>query len=75
MTLLEENIMIGNTQHDFRNKRFCLTNFFDFYNDVFNFYDDTKVVDIIYLAFIKHLTKSTKNKIVTWHSLENSSVA
>ena len=39
VTFLEENSMINNSQHGFRNKRSCLTNLLDFYNDVFNIYD------------------------------------
>ena len=42
ITFLEENIMINNSQHDFRNKRSCLTNLLDFYDDVFNIYEETK---------------------------------
>ena len=33
---LEENSLINSSQHGFRNKRSCLTNLLDFYNDVFN---------------------------------------
>ena len=51
VTFLEENIMINNPQHGFRNKRSCLTNLLDLYNDVFNVYDVTKTVNIIYLDF------------------------
>ena len=40
MTFLEENIMIDNSQYGFRNKRSCLTNLLDFYNNVFNIYDE-----------------------------------
>ena len=49
LTFLEENIIIDNTQHGFRNKRSCVTNLLDFYNDVFNIYDETKAVNIIHL--------------------------
>ena len=53
VTFLEENSMINNSQHGFRNKRSCLTNLLDFYNDVSNIYDETKAIDIIYLEFQK----------------------
>ena len=51
VTFLEEFLMINNTQHGFHKEYFFLTNFLDFYNDVFNIYDKTKAVDIIYLDF------------------------
>ena len=51
MSFLEENILIKDNQHGFRNKQSCLTNLLDFYKDVFNFYDETKTVDIICLYF------------------------
>ena len=50
---LEENTLIKNTHNGFRNKRSCLTNLFDFYNDVFNINDEEKVEDVIYLDFQK----------------------
>ena len=42
VAFLEDNIMINNYQHGFHNKRSCLTNLFDFYNDEFNIYDEKK---------------------------------
>ena len=51
VTFLKENSMINNSQHGFRNKRSCLTNLLNFYNDVFNIYDETQAIDIIYLDF------------------------
>ena len=47
VTLLKDNSMINNFQHGFRNKHSCLTNLLDFYNNVFNIYDETIAVDII----------------------------
>ena len=44
---LEENKLIKNTQHGFRNKRSCLTNLLDFFYDILNQYDESKAVDII----------------------------
>ena len=44
LTFLKEINMINNSQHGFRNKRYCLTNLLDFYNDVFNIYDETRRV-------------------------------
>ena len=62
MTFLEENIMINNYQHGFHNKRYCLTNLFDFYNNVFNNYDETKEEDIVYLDFQKAFGKLPHEK-------------
>ena len=53
VSFLEENSFIKNTQHGFRHKRSCFTNLLNFYNNVFNNYDETKAVDIIYLDFQK----------------------
>ena len=38
-------------------KMLSLENLLDFYNDVFNIYDKTKAVDIIYLDFQKAFDK------------------
>ena len=54
---LEENSLIKSSQHGFRNKRSCLTNLLDFYYDVFNIFDETKAVDVIYLDFQKAFDK------------------
>ena len=54
---LEENYLLKNTQHGFRNKRSCLTNLLDFFYDILNLYDDSKAVDIIYLDFQKAFDK------------------
>ena len=50
---LEENKILNDSQHGFRNKRSCLTNLLDFFYEVFNSYDETRAVDIIYLDFQK----------------------
>ena len=50
---LEENKIIKDSHHRFRNRRSCLTNLLDFFYEVFNSYDETKAVDIIYLDFQK----------------------
>ena len=50
---LEANNIMKDSQHGFRNRRSCLTNLLDFFYEVFNSYDETKAVDIIYLDFQK----------------------
>ena len=42
VSFLKENIMNNNTQQGFHNKRSCLTNLPDFYNNIFNIYHVTK---------------------------------
>ena len=64
VSFLEESIMIKNTQHGFRHKRSCLTNLLDFYNDVFNNYDETKAVDIIYIDFQKAFDKVPHKRLL-----------
>ena len=62
---LEVNELIKNSQHGFRNKRSCLTNLLDFYNDVFNIYDESKAVDIIYLDFQKAFDTVPHKRLLT----------
>ena len=64
VTFLEENSMINNSQHGFRNKCSCFTNLLYFYNDVFNIYDETKAVDIIYLNFQKAFDKVPHKRLL-----------
>ena len=61
---LEENKLLRDTQHGFRNKRSCLTNLLDFFYDVFNQYDDSKAVDIIYLDFQKAFDKVPHKRLL-----------
>ena len=64
VTFLEENDLVKNSQHGFRNKRSCLTNLLDFYNEVYNVYDDTKAVDVIYLDFQKAFDKVPHQRLL-----------
>ena len=61
---LEENNLIKNTQHGFRNKRSCLTNLLDFFHDVLNQYDESKAVDVIYLDFQKAFDKVPHKRLL-----------
>ena len=61
---LEENNLIKDTQHGFRSKRSCLTNLLDFFNDVYDMYDKTKAVDIIYLDFQKAFDKVSHKRLL-----------
>ena len=64
VTFLEENNLVKNSQHGFRNKRSCLTNLLDFYNEVYNIYDETKAVDVIYLDFQKAFDKVPHQRLL-----------
>ncbi len=57
VNFLEDNGLITNSQFGFRSKRSCLTNVLDFFNYVYNVYDDCRSVDIIYLDFQKAFDK------------------
>ena len=61
---LEENNLLKNTQHGFRNKRSCLTNLLDFFYDILNHYDESKAVDIIYLDFQKAFDKVPHKRLM-----------
>lgn len=54
---LEENNVINDTQHGFRNKRSCLTNLLDFLHGVYEMYEEGRAVDVIYLDFQKAFDK------------------
>ncbi len=65
MRFLEENNLINNFHHGLKHKCSCLTNLLDFYNEVFNTYDETRVVDIIYLDFQKVFDKVPHKRLLT----------
>ena len=61
---LEENNIIKDSQHGFRNKRSCLTNLLDFLYDVYEMYEEGRAVDIIYLDFQKAFDKVPHNRLL-----------
>ena len=61
---LEENQLIKDSQHGFRNQRSCLTNLLDFFHDVFDNYDECRSVDIIYLDFQKAFDKVPHKRLL-----------
>ena len=65
VNFLGENSLIKNSQHGFRNKRSCLTNLLDFYNDVFNIFDESKAVDVFYLDFQKAFDKVPHKRLLS----------
>lgn len=54
---LEENHLISEFQHGFRNKRSCLTELIDFHNSVLKSLGENHDVDAIYLDFAKAYDK------------------
>ena len=66
ITHLEMNILIGDSQHGFQNKRSCLRSLLDFYAQVIDTYDtdNTKAVDILYLDFQKAFDKVPHERLM-----------
>ncbi|KAF2347312.1 Reverse transcriptase domain [Trinorchestia longiramus] len=54
---LNDQNLINDTQHGFREKRSCLTNLLDFFGEDNRIYDSTKAVDLVYLDFQKAFDK------------------
>ncbi|KAF2356919.1 Reverse transcriptase domain [Trinorchestia longiramus] len=54
---LNDQNLINDTQHGFREKSRCLTNLLDFFGEVNRIYDSTKAVDLVYLNFQKAFEK------------------
>ncbi|ORD93263.1 RTJK, partial [Enterospora canceri] len=61
---LEDNDIIKPSQHGFRNKRSCLTNLLDFFHNVFDTYDESRAVDVIYLDFQKAFDKVPHQRLL-----------
>ena len=61
---LEKYKLIQNTQHGFRKNRSCLTNLLEFYHKLFNYHDNTKAIDVIYLDFQKAFDKVPHDKLM-----------
>lgn len=54
---LAKNNIIGKSQHGFVNKRSCLTNLLEFFEEVYTNLDKGKAVDVVYLDFAKAFDK------------------
>ncbi len=65
VSYLEDNKIIKDSQHGVHNRRWCLTNFLDFFSDIFSMYDDSRSVDIIYLDFQKAFDKVPHNRLLS----------
>ena len=53
VSFLDSHNLIKDSQHGFRNKRSCLTNLLEFFDDIYSNWDQRIPSDIIYLDFQK----------------------
>ena len=61
---VERNNLIGNSQHGFRKGRSCLTNLLEFYHVMFNTYDRSRAVDVLFLDFKKAFDKVPHKRLM-----------
>ncbi|KAF2354344.1 Reverse transcriptase domain [Trinorchestia longiramus] len=61
---LNDQNLINDTQHGFREKRSCLTNLLDFFGEVNRKSDSTKAVDLVYLDFQKAFDKVPHERLM-----------
>ena len=61
---LDNNCLIGNTQHGFVKGRSCTTNLLDFFEEVTNNLDNGTPTDIIYLDFAKAFDKVPHERLL-----------
>ena len=54
---LDENKLIYSSQHVFSKGTLCLTNLIDFFDRIFEWYDQGDLLDIVYLDFSKAFDK------------------
>ncbi|KAF2346398.1 Reverse transcriptase domain [Trinorchestia longiramus] len=61
---LNDQNLINDTQHSFREISSCLTNLLDFFGEVNHIYDPTKAVDLVYLDFQKAFDKVPDERLM-----------
>ena len=61
---LDNNSLIGNTQHGFVKGRSCTTNLLDFFEEVTNNLNNGTPTDIIYLDFAKAFNKMPHERLL-----------
>ncbi|KAF2347264.1 Reverse transcriptase domain [Trinorchestia longiramus] len=61
---LNDQNIINDIQHGFREKRSCLTNLLDLFGEVNRIYDRTKAVDLVYLDFQKAFDKVPHERLM-----------
>jgi hypothetical protein len=62
---LEDNNLLGNSQHGFRRKRSCLTNLLEFFHHMIAVYDNSRAIDVIYLDFKKAFDKVPHKRLLS----------
>lgn len=62
---LEDNSLLGNSQHGFRKKRSCLTNLLTFFHHMLSVYDHSGAIDILYLDFKKAFDKVPHKRLLS----------
>lgn len=58
------HLVITDSQHCFQLDPSCLTNMLNFCYDIINFNDESKMLDIIYLDFLKALDKHLHQRLL-----------
>ncbi|KAF2350290.1 Reverse transcriptase domain [Trinorchestia longiramus] len=61
---LNDQNLITDTEHGFREKRSCHTNLLDFFGEVNCIYDHKKAVDLVYLDFQKAFDKVPHERLM-----------
>jgi len=61
---LEQEELIGGSQHGFLRRRSCVTNLLEFFNFVFREHDVSRAVDIVYLDFRKAFDKVPHQRLL-----------
>ncbi|KAF2346319.1 Reverse transcriptase domain [Trinorchestia longiramus] len=61
---LNDQNLINDNQHGFREKRSCLTNLLDFFGEVNRINDRTKGIDLVYLDFQKAFVKVPHERLM-----------
>ncbi|KAF2354669.1 Reverse transcriptase domain [Trinorchestia longiramus] len=61
---LNDQNLINDTQHGFREKRSCFANLLDVFGEVNRIYDSTKAVDLVYLDFQKAFDKVPHERLM-----------
>ena len=62
---LEDENIISDAQHGFRNKRSCLTNLLDFFQGIYDNWDNNTPSDVIYLDFQKAFDKVPHERLLS----------
>ena len=62
---LDRHQLIGDSQHGFRRGRSCVTNLLEFYHFIYETYDRTRAVDLLFLDFKKAFDKVPHRRLMS----------